>query len=300
MRRGRIAVVGLGKLGIRCAEAVAASDALFLAAVVRRPETVREPLPPSVGKSTVARVAGELEQVDAALLCVPLTRILDAASILLRKRIPIVECARLHGEDFIRHKEQIHRLALHSGVPAIVGAGWDPGALSLVRGLFALLAPHGSTMVSPQSGSSLHHLTLAASVKGVKDALATERPSGSGKLQRYVYVELEKGADPSSVTRAVESDPLFLGEETFVFPVESLLELESQNRGVTVERRTSSRDRAHPHLLFEARFDEHRMAAEVMVAAVRALPSLRPGGTSLFDVPPRALFPSASFERDWI
>jgi diaminopimelate dehydrogenase len=181
-----------------------------------------------------------------------------------------------------------------------VGAGWDPGALSLVRGLFALLAPHGSTVVSPQSGSSLHHLTLAASVKGVKNALATERPSGSGRIQRYVYVELEKGADPSEVARAVESDPLFLGGETFVFPVESLLELESQNRGVTVERRTSSRDRAHPHLLLEARFDEHRMAAEVMLAAVRALPSLGPGAGSLFDLPPRALFRPASAERDWI
>jgi diaminopimelate dehydrogenase len=66
-------------------------------------------------------------------------------------------------------------------------------------------------MVSPQSGSSLRHLTLAASVRGVKDALATERRSGSGQLQRYVYAELAKGAEPSSVTRAVESDPLFLG-----------------------------------------------------------------------------------------
>ena len=85
-----------------------------------------------------------------------------------------------------------------------------------------------------------------------------------------------------------------------MFPVESLAELESQNRGVTVERRTSSRDRAHPHLLLEARFEEYRMAAEVMLAAVRALPSLRPGAFSLFDVPPRALFRAAVAERDWI
>src|SRR3990172_7709790 len=68
----------------------------------------------------------------------------------------------------------------------------------------------------------------------------------------------------------------------------------------SLRRRLAARDRAHPHLLLEARFDEHRMAAEVMLAAVRALPSLRPGACSLFDVPPRALFRAAVAERDWI
>jgi diaminopimelate dehydrogenase len=218
----------------------------------------------------------------------------------LRRGTPIVECARLHGEDFRRHKQEIHRLALHSGVPAVVGAGWDPGALSLVRALFALLAPHGNTVVTPHAGSSLHRVTLAASVNGVKDALATERWLSSGKLQRYVYVELEKDADPSRVERAISSDPLFLDGETFVFPVESLSELECQSEGVTVETRTSSRQRAHPHLLLEARFDEHRIAAEVMLAAVRALPSLRPGASSLFDVPPGTLFRTRGEEEDWV
>jgi diaminopimelate dehydrogenase len=85
-----------------------------------------------------------------------------------------------------------------------------------------------------------------------------------------------------------------------VFPVESLAELESQNRGVTLERLTTSRGREHPHLLLEARFDEHRTAAEVMLAATRALPSLKPGAFSLFDVPPRALFGAAMAEREWI
>lgn len=299
MRRARVAVVGLGKLGLRCAQVVLASDDLLLAAIVRRPESAGKRVPDSLGKPAVASL-GELSGVDAALVCVPPARTREVASTVLRSGIPIVECARLHRDRFREHKAAIHRVALHAGTSAVVGAGWDPGVLSLFRGLLALVAPHGQTVLVPRSGAALHPTTLAENVAGVERAVATERASPDGRTQRYVYVELARGADPLSVERAIRGDPLFLDGETYVFPVESVAELESETSGVTLERRTSAGDGAHPHLFLEARFDEHQVAAEVMVATVRALPSLARGAASLFDEPLRALFPAGFADREWI
>lgn len=59
MGRRRVAVIGLGRLGRRCAEALRGEPDLALAGIVRR-----QPAP------VVAHVS-ELGQLDAALLCVP-------------------------------------------------------------------------------------------------------------------------------------------------------------------------------------------------------------------------------------
>ena len=50
----------------------------------------------------------------------------------------------------------------------------------------------------------------------------------SGKIQRYVYIELKPGADLPSIHQAIESDPLFLDEETLVLPVDSVAALEDR------------------------------------------------------------------------
>jgi len=112
------------------------------------------------------------------------TQYSGVAENLLQSRIPIVECARLHGEDFLRHKTEIHRIALLRKVQAIVGAGCDPGVLSLFRNYFALLAPHGHTETALHTGSSLHHSLAAKGVKGVNKALATELKPIEAAMQR--------------------------------------------------------------------------------------------------------------------
>ncbi len=184
MKKSRLAIIGFGRLGRKCAEAIVSDQATELAGVVRRPESLHEA---GLKVPAVTHIS-ELNQVDAALVCVPVDAVRGIAQALLQSRIPVVECARLHGDAFLEHKSEIHRAALHHKVPAIVGAGCDPGALSLFRSQFALLAPRGHTETRPHTGTSLHHTLAAAGIKGVKKALATEFRSGEGVLQRYVYV----------------------------------------------------------------------------------------------------------------
>ncbi len=168
---------------------------------------------------------------------------------------------------------------------AVVGAGSDPGILSLFRSQFALLLPHGHTRSSLHTGTSLHHSLAAEGIAGVRRALALEQRAQDGTLQRYIYVELEPGADAAAVEQAIRRDPLYLDEETLVFPVDSVAGLEAE-RG----------------LLLEARFDEIELAARMMLAGARALPLLQHGAHSLFDLPLRVLWgdPVAAAEQEWM
>ncbi|KVW93738.1 hypothetical protein [Thiobacillus denitrificans] len=298
MKKTRLAIIGLGNVGRQCAEAILADQASVLAGVVRRPGGP----PASWLKAPAVSHISELNEVDAALICVPLDAVMGVAKDLLQSRIPVVECARLHGEAFLAHKSEIHRAALHHKVPAVVGAGCDPGALSLFRCQFALLAPGGHTETSLHTGSSLHHTLAAADIKGVRKALATERRSMGGALQRYVYVELEPSADADEVEIAIVNDPLFLDEQTLVFPVPSIAALEETNHGVMLERHAASVETGHASFLLEARYDEAGLAARMMLAAARALPFLQAGAYSLLDLPPGALWGEqrAAAEKEWI
>ena len=93
MGRRRVAVIGQGRLGRRCAEALRGEPDLALAGIVRR-----QPAPAAGLDAPVVAHVSELGQIDAALLCVPPNVTLASAREILQRRTPVVECARLHGE----------------------------------------------------------------------------------------------------------------------------------------------------------------------------------------------------------
>jgi diaminopimelate dehydrogenase len=296
MIRYRLAIIGFGRLGKACAQAVMEDEQFTLAGIVRRPEQTTQSLSAPFQDVPVAAHISELKQVDAALVCVPTEGTIGVAHDLLQHRIPIIECATLHGEEFLAHKREIDRIASHHKVLAIVGAGWDPGALSLFRSLFALLSPKGFTEISRRPGISLHHTTIAGAIPGVKGALATELRDSEGKRQNYIYVELEEGADVSEVEHAIRNDPLFIDEETLVFPVQNIASLEQEGHGVVLERRGSVAGSEHQLFLLEARFSEYALSAQVMIAAARTLSSRRKRAYSLMDLPLNALWGEL---REW-
>ncbi|MBI3606567.1 MAG: NAD(P)-binding domain-containing protein [Nitrospirae bacterium] len=242
----RVAVVGFGKLGRACAEAIVKDEQFALAGIVRRPERVAELLPEPFRETPVVFHVGGLQRLDAALVCVPVEHVIGVAHDVLQAKIPMVECARLHGEAFQDHKREIDRLAARHKVPAVVGAGWDPG--------------------------------------------------------HYVYVELEAGADAETIARAIRSDPLFVGDETLVFPVESVALLEAEGHGLVMERRGAAAGVGHQLFLLEARFSERALAAVVMLAAARALSQRGQGAYSVFDLPTGALWGGLRSwaEKEWL
>lgn len=301
MQAQRLAIIGFGRLGRACAQAILEDPQISLAGIVRRQDRVAEALPEPFTRTPRVAHVHELGGADAALVCVPAAQTLSAVKEVLQARIGAIECTVLHGAAFEEHRREIGRMARLHKAAAIVGAGWDPGALSLFRGLFALLCPKGHTQLTRHPGAQLHHTALAGVVPGVKAALATEAHDGDGRAQRYVYVELERGADVAQVERGVRGDPLYAGEETFVFPVEQIAALEGEG-GVVLERRESAIPGAqHVQLLLEARFSEPVLSARVMVAAARVLSQCEHRAYSLFELPPGALWGSLQheIEREW-
>jgi len=255
--RSRIAIIGYGKLGQACADAVHECAGLELAGIVRRGDHVRE-----------------LRAVQAALVCVPADTTLEVAADLLQQGIAIVECAALQGTGLEAHHAELIRRAARHRTRAIVGAGWDPGVLTLLRRGFAMLLPHGAEALTRRPVLPLHHTTQP--IPGVRGALVTEQQSGVER-QRYLYVELAPDAKLEAVRAAVSSDPAFAGEQTQVFAVDSIAALEAQGHGLLLERRCG-----HAALLFEARFDPVLFAARAMLDAAQRLPTLAVGGYRYF------------------
>jgi diaminopimelate dehydrogenase len=164
------------------------------------------------------------------------------------------------------------------------------------------LDPDGYTEISHRVGVSLHHTAIARQIAGVKEALCTEQRATDGRRQRYVYVELEQGVDAARVSDAIRADPLFLSDETLVFPVENIAALEQEGRGVLLERRGAPGRLGHQQFLLEARYDESLLTAHMMIAAARSLPQLQPGAHSFLDLRLSSLWGEQhkKAEREWL
>lgn len=275
MTKLQVAVIGLGRLGRACAEALIDEGELGLAGIVRRPGAPGS-LPGRLQRFPVASHVRELASVSAALVCVPADAVLGVARELLQARIPVVECACFEGKALEAHHAALEEAADHHHVAAVVGAGWDPGVLPLLRSTFEMLIPRGQTLFHRHPGLHLHHTAAVAGVRGVKGALAGEYRGDNGESQHYVYVELERGAELEQVQAAIAADPLFAGEVTQVFQVDRLSELEGEDGlGVVLDRRGNATHGPHQSLLLEARFDLTAFSARVMLDAARKLPALR-------------------------
>lgn len=277
MTKLRVAVIGLGRLGLACAEALVDESELALAGVVRQPGAPAA-LPGRLQLFPVAAHVRELDAVGAALVCVPAHAVLGVARELLQARISVVECACFEGQALQAHHAALDEAAGNHRVAAVVGAGWDPGVLPLLRNAFEMLIPRGHTVFHRHPGLHLHHSAAVAGIRGVKGALAGEYRGDEGASQHYVYVELERGADFAQVQAAIAADPLFAGEVIQVFQVADLSELEQDDgSGVVLDRRGHAAQGPHQSLLLEARFDATAFSARVMLDAARKLPGLRRG-----------------------
>lgn len=276
-RRLEVAVMGLGRLGSACANALIDESDLALAGIVRRPGSLG-PLAGRLKRFPVVAHVRDLPAVDVALVCVPTDAAPGMARELLQARIPMVECACLEGHALAEHHAELDDVAKGHRVTAIVGAGWNPGVLPLFTRAFEILIPRGQSVFHRHPGVSLYHSAAVAHVRGVKDALAGEYRGADGTLQRYVYVELQRGADFAQVRTDIAADPLFAGEATQVFQLDSLSAIEAgEGQGMVLERRAVAEPGMHASLLLEARFELAEFAARVMLDAARRIPGLRHG-----------------------
>ncbi len=176
-----------------------------------RRETSPSALPGPFAGVTVARDIGELDDVHAALVCVPTLHVRGVAEGILQQRIPVIECAQLEGGALAAHHRALDTHARSRKVAAIVAAGWDPRAVQLFQRLFGAFIPVGQTLLSTRPGVNLHHAAVAEDVAGVAGALATQLRGADGRVTHYIYVELARRTDLEQVTADIVMQPAFAG-----------------------------------------------------------------------------------------
>jgi len=264
-------------------QAVEAAPDLELAGVVRR--QVAGALPPELREVQVVDDIQKLGRVDAALLCVPSRTVPDKAREVLELGINTVDSFDIHGEDLLRYRKEIDITAKEHGAVAVIAAGWDPGTDSVVRALLELMAPKGITFTNFGPGMSMGHSVAAKAVPGVKDALSMTIPAGAGRHRRQVYVELEPGADFQTVEANILADPYFNKDETFVYQVSCIKDLQDVGHGVLMERVGTSGRTANQQFKWEMRINNPALTAQIMTAAARASFRRQPGAYTLLEIP---------------
>jgi len=279
----RVAVVGYGNIGRYAVQAVEAAPDLELAGVVRR--QVAGALPPELREVQVVDDIQKLGRVDAALLCVPSRTVPDKAREVLELGINTVDSFDIHGEDLLRYRKEIDITAKEHGAVAVIAAGWDPGTDSVVRALLELMAPKGITFTNFGPGMSMGHSVAAKAVPGVMDALSMTIPAGAGRHRRQVYVELEPGADFQTVEANILADPYFNKDETFVYQVSCIKDLQDVGHGVLMERVGTSGRTANQQFKWEMRINNPALTAQIMTAAARASFRRQPGAYTLLEIP---------------
>ncbi len=291
MKKIRVCVVGYGNVGREAVECIRQAPDMELAGVVRRN--------PGSGPADVPVVTcvEDLGGVDAALLAVPSRLVPKTAPFYLQKGINTVDGYDIHGEAMLTLRKELDTPARKNGRVAVSSAGWDPGTDSVIRMLFAVIAPEGITYTDFGPGLSMGHTTVAGAIPGVKEALSLTLPLGFGRHRRDVYVELEKGADLEMITKTIRDDPYFINDQTEVIEVDHVAELKTTAHSVHMAR-TGRSGTAHNQLLeLQMRLTNPAATAQIMVAAARAAMQLKPGCYILGEIPPIDLLP---FSREEI
>lgn len=280
----RVVIVGYGNIGKAAIDAVLASNDMQLAGVVsRRAESLKEEL----GKRNIQVVSelDDLGKVDVALLALPTRQVPQAAQQLLQKGISTVDSYDIHG-GIADLRKQLDPIAKQSGAVSIISAGWDPGTDSVVRCLMQAMAPKGITYTNFGPGRSMGHSVAAKAVKGVKDALSITIPLGTSIHRRMVYVETEEGADFEQIKQDILADDYFKHDETHVYKVDSVADLNDVGHAVLMERKGVSGNTHNQLFKFQMHINNPALTAQIMVASARATMKMPSGAYTLIQVPP--------------
>lgn len=285
MEKRKVAVIGYGNVGRFAVEAIKASPDLMLGGVVRRGGKDGRETPPELLDTPIVAHIKELTGVAVAVLAVPTRMVPQYAEECLELGINTVDSYDIHGEELVNLRRKLGAIASKNNSVAILSAGWDPGTDSLLRGMMELMAPRGLTYTNFGPGMSMGHTVVVKGIAGVKDALSMTMPQGGGIHSRMVYVELEEGADFSTVETTILQDPYFVNDDTHIKQVDSVKELIDWGHGVSMERKGVSGFTHNQLFKYEMRINNPALTSQVMVAAARASFKQQPGAYTMMEVP---------------
>lgn len=285
--------MGYGNIGRYTLEALEASADFEVAGIVRRNGAANRPH--GLEGYEVVKDIAELKDVDVAILATPTRSCEEYASRILAMGINTVDSFDIHTQ-ICQYRENLMKICKEHGTVAVIAAGWDPGSDSVVRTLMQSLAPKGLSYTNFGPGMSMGHSVCVRSKKGVRDALSMTIPKGEGLHRRMVYVELEDGASLEEVTKEIKADPYFASDETHVFAVDSVDEVQDMGHGVNLVRKGVSGKTQNQHIEFNMSINNPALTGQVLVNVARASMRQQPGCYTMVEIPVIDLLPGSREE----
>ena len=282
MKKIRAAVVGYGNIGQFTVQALEAAPDFEIAGIVRRQG--KKDCPQEISQYEVVSDIKELKDVDVAILATPTRSCEEYARQILPLGINTVDSFDIHT-SIVDYRRTLMEINKQTGTVSVIAAGWDPGSDSIVRTLMQTLAPKGLSYTNFGPGRSMGHSVCVRSKAGVKDALSMTIPCGEGIHRRMVYVELEEGAKLEDVTAAIKADPYFASDETHVFQVDSIDDINDVGHGVNLVRKGVSGKTHNQMLEFNMKINNPALTGQVLVNVARASMLQQPGCYTMIEIP---------------
>lgn len=282
MKKIRAAVVGYGNIGRFTLEALEAADDFEIAGIVRRNGSKDKPA--ELAPYDVVKDITELKDVDVAILATPTRSCEEYATKILSLGINTVDSFDIHTK-ILDYRATLQPVCKTHNAVAIIAAGWDPGSDSIVRTLMQSLAPKGLSYTNFGPGMSMGHSVCVRSKAGVRNALSMTIPKGEGLHRRMVYVELEDGASLEEVTKAIKADPYFANDETHVFAVTNVDDVQDMGHGVNLVRKGVSGKTQNQRMEFNMSINNPALTGQVLVNVARASMRQQPGCYTMVEIP---------------
>lgn len=307
----RYGIYGYGRLARAVEAQIRAEGKDVISAVFTRrpPNTV-----PSPSRICSAEKAEEFKgEIDCMLVCRGSANDLPRDTPYLAEHFTVVDSYDKHS-DLSRHLASCARSTEKSREVAIIGAGWDPGLLSVVRTLLSAVFPKDNIVTFWGEGVSQGHSEAIRRVDGVIDAVQYTVPTaealknasagvlsvaGKKNHKRICYIAAEQGREHEIAERVITMPEYFSPYETELNFV-TLKELREKHGSLHHRGRIIARGAPHAGSKYPITFDldlscgsNPELTAALMLASARAALKIkaegRCGAFTLADIPPRYL-----------
>ena len=312
----KAAVLGYGRVGRGAVLALRDAEDVELVGIYtsRPPQSVNAP--DGVSVFDVCDLLRERQPIDVLILAHGSQSAIRDETPRYARLYSCVDGFDVHAE-LSAHVRRVHEIGLRSDTLSVVGAGWDPGYLSVVRALARSALPRGTCNTFWGRGVSAGHSEAIRAIAGVRYAIQYTEPradalalaesgvalSDTARHRRVCYVVAEE-CDRARIEREIRIMPhYFLGYDTEVHFIDEETFLRehstSYHRGHVILKGMTGRYRENRASLdFSLSMDDNgELTGALLAAYARALYRLYRegvrGALSPLEIAPSALLPPA-------
>ncbi len=307
----RVGAVGLGNLGAAIAKCAQAFDEIELVGVFTRRDIGRiDTYGITANVLSFSDIYEYEGHIDCLIVATGSKQDTEKITPALARSFNVIDSLDKHAA-LAEHVACVDAEARAGGHTALVGTGWDPGLLSLLRLYLGAFMPYAAVNTLWGRGVSLGHSEALRSIPGViyvaeytepkpraeDDARSGKRLEPQKSHRRLCYIVPKEGCEADIIAQIFEPHGYFSDYDTevhFITEAEFLASHTALPHSGTVIASggmgIGSPDRADA--VFKASFTSNPVfTANILLASARAVCRLaqegRWGAFTVFDIPPR-------------